>query len=270
MDNLMLSTEISGHPVAETAMSVPERVQTASSGGSGFIGFALVIIIIILAILTITLIMIEMRQEKLRKIIRLMAKRLECIEKELALFEKQETDAGIHFSEEQKVKTDSVTTQAEPAEPSKPSSDPVEDTIQDPAGREESSTGIPVTKSDDLRTETTEKSYPVTGLKVNSESHYNRNNPVSFDEIPAEDAVLILRSDRTIIPDSRHFDTFNNASYFTSHDFTMVFDFQDKAGYPIEMRHSLRCLKVAEPAVVIKTQNGYLLDKKGILIAEER
>lgn len=298
MDNLMLLTKTSGHPASEVAETVPDVVQTASSGSIRLIGLVLIIMMFILALLTITLICIEIRQDTLRKLICSMAKRLERIEKRMI-------ESSSEYEEEESVSAGNKRTTAKPpATTSLKSGPPVKrSSMSGTVPKSSRTTGshhrnesretplatdtFPDTSSAHKRAETSasesrhtsttpsyvappEKPYPLCGLRVNSSSYYNQNSPVSLDEVPEQEAVFILYSNMTVMPNNRLFNVYNNASYYTNNDFTMIFDFEDKEGYQVDMRRSLKCLKVARAATVINSQNGYLLEERGILIAEER
>lgn len=267
MDKMMFLVKTSDLPSVEAAESVPFVVQTASSAGLRLIGVVLVIMLVILTILTITLIMIEMRQGTLSKRIYAMAKRLERMEERMlgddndltaeTLASADPIHRGMNYDAAQ-----TAVTKLQPDESA------FGDDSPDDAKAADVKT-VPQTSGHPIAAPS-EKSYPIAGLRVNVSSHYNLHSPVNFDEVSIQDAIFILYSDMTVQPNNRQFNVYNNASYYTTHDFNMIFDFEDREGYPVDMEHSLKCLKVAKHATVINSKSGYLLDEKGILIVEER
>lgn len=82
--------------------------------------------------------------------------------------------------------------------------------------------------------------------------------------------MFCLYSDMTIKPNEKQFQGFNNAFYYINHDFAMLYEFEDREGYTVELRRPVKCLELLKPAVVSNSQNGYVLKEKGVLIVEER
>lgn len=283
MKNLLIPTESLQLTAARTGETVPAVVQS-SSGGLRLIGAVLVIMMVILIVLTLILIMIEIRQSTLRKTIRGIARRLEKIER------KMDTDAcgsgtrkiisqkakSARLSVKPKISDEQPETDIRSEENNRGALMSAQQDLSDNRTSASDTERIKKEKSDPVPKAGT-SSYmpeshepvPVAGLKVSVASHYIHGQ-VSLEETDPADAFLLLLSDMTVSPTAKLFKVFNNASFFNDNDFPMIYDFQDREGYLADMKRPLKCLKVAKPAAVIDSQNGYILAYKGIIVVEER
>ncbi len=290
MDKLVFLDGTSANSVIEASDSVPYVVQTDSSGGFGFIGCVLIFLMIILILLVITLISMELRQDTLRKMVLGIAERLAALEKII----KKPTDEGTLSASKEEDKR-AIKKSASTRVASKyngaasltrktntnHNSDfenirktGLEEEISFDDGRNTYYTNDPALTGAITYTYNaagnSENPHLITGLKVSKLSFYDQSSSARLDDIPVKEAVFILYSDMTVRPNEQQFNFYSNAAYYTRNDFTMIFDFQDKEGYRLDMRGSIKCLKVDRPAKVTKSKNGYILEEKGILIAEER
>jgi len=290
MDKLVFLNGTSVNSVIEASDSVPYVVQTDSSGGFGLIGWVLIFLIIILILLVITLISIELRHDTLRDMVFGIAERLAALEKIIKKPTDEGTVSASKEAEKRTIKKSAFTRAASKNNGAasltrKPNSNHnsdfgnarktgPEEEISFEDGKDIYYTNDPVLTGAIAyaynEAGNSGKQHLITGLRVNDSSYYNQSSRVRLDDIPVKDAVFLLYSDMTVRPNEEQFNAYNNAAYYTGHDFTMIFDFQDKEGYQLDMRRPFKCLKVERPAKVTKSKNGYILEEKGILIAEER
>lgn len=290
MDKPVFLNGTSVDSVIEASDSVPYVVQTDSSGGLGFIGFILIVMMIVLILLVIALILIELRQDTLRNMVFGIAERLEALEKKIKKPTDERTFSASKEAEKRTVKrvafnraasSDNQTASftgkpntSHNADFGKTRKNDPPDVISNKVGRNTYYTNDPVLTGAIAyaynAAGNSGKPHLTTGLRVNDSSYYNQSSRVRLDDIPVKDAVFILYSDMTVRPNEEQFNAYNNAAYYTGHDFTMIFDFQDKEGYQLDMRRPFKCLEVERPAKVTRSKNGYILEEKGILIAEER
>lgn len=285
MDKLVFLNGTSVNSVIEASDSVPYVVQTDSSGGFGFVGCVLIVMMIVLILLVIILISMELRQNNLRDMVFDVMESMKALEKKI----KKPTDEGTHSAWEESKKSDFIHTTPKDNEilsftstPNANNSLDIRNTLEN--GPEEvvvSECGKDAYNTNDSAlTGAIAYTYNaagnpgkpdfVAGLKVNNASYYTQSRRVRLDDISMENAFFILYTDMTVRPNEQQFNVYNNAAYYTRYGFTKIFSFQDKEGYRLDMRGSIKCLRVDSPAKVTKSKNGYILEEKGILIAEER
>jgi len=104
------------------------------------------------------------------------------------------------------------------------------------------------------------KTFPLFSIKITT--------GISFSD--QRESMILLYSDMTVRPVDRIFNVYNNASYYSVHDLTMIFKFFNRRGTALSMRNSTRCLSLSKPALVVRGRDGYSLDEEGFILAEEK
>lgn len=265
MNNPLFLTPASISFAPETAQPVPIVVQTVSSGQVKLIICLLVIITFTLLLLPFMFYLSEKRCKSLKKSLGAISRHLEHIEESIAKFPEfallpdnlKTPDTKPVLKDIEKNVIENVSETPEEVIPDK--------TVA--AGSHPSNNSAPKKQS-------IEKAIApvvcVSGLKVNSSSHYNLNAMAVLDEIPVEEALFHLYSDMTVKPKKLSYKHYTKAAYYTENDFTLLYSFLNKDHEELRLKVPVKCLQLAKPARVIKSGNSFQLLEKGIIIVEEQ
>jgi len=280
MDNLMSYILSSDYLIPVSKESVSKEVQAPSSGDLRLIGNVLIMILLVQVVLTITLIVIELRQYHFRNIIYGLSRKVNRIEERQKAAVSKKDESNQDGAEKTKTRHSSVSNRANsdfqlgiktalPQEP-KPELRPENDKSTVPDYQSGIDAAAEVDQSFTAEMNDSPKAKPISGLCVTSDSYYDPQGLLRLEQVPQTEAYMILYSDMTVHPSPGLFRAFNKINFFSSHDLTRLYDIQNRYGQTISKEHLIRCLEVTLPAEVIKTPDGYLLDKMGILTVEEK